>query len=139
HPECGEATGTVEFPVDSDYEYAVYRSGDTPVYQSSPIFTDLIPGEYQAQMRSVVIDCEALPVVVTVNAAPEVPAAPVGEDQTVCAESPLQTLTAAASVPDGQTIIWYDAATGGNVLTNPILDEVGTVTYYAEASNGTCV
>ena len=30
-----------------------------------------------------------------------------------------------------------DAATGGNVVTSPTLSSVGTVTYYAEASNDT--
>ncbi|MEC3878684.1 hypothetical protein, partial [Parapedobacter sp. 10938] len=74
HPECGETTGAIEFPVDTDYEYAVYRTGETPVYHSSPVFADLAPGEYLVQMRSLTIDCEASAVAVTVNAAPEVPA-----------------------------------------------------------------
>ena len=140
HPACGKNTGTIEFPANGDYEYAIYQAGETPVYQSSPVFADLAPGEYLAQMRSVAIDCEAIAITVTINAAPDVPASPIsGGDQEVCAESPLQTLTATATVPEGTTIVWYDAPTGGNVVADPILDAVGTVTYYAEASNGDCV
>jgi|GEM_PF-823323 len=139
HPGCGETTGAIEFPVDAAYEFAVYRAGETPAYQSSPVFSDLAPGEYLAQMRSTTIDCEALAIPVTIDAAPEVPAAPVAEDQTVCAESPVQALTAVATVPEGITVVWYDAATGGQVVASPTLDAVGSVTYYAEADNGECM
>ncbi|HEV2830369.1 MAG TPA: hypothetical protein VGW31_00190, partial [Hanamia sp.] len=37
-------------------------------------------------------------------------------DQTECAKSPIQTLTATAT---GGTITWYDAASGGNVVASP--------------------
>ena len=46
-------------------------------------------------------------------------------------------MTASASVGSGETLTWYDSATGGNVVTSPTLSSVGTVTYYAEASNDT--
>src|SRR5690606_24090222 len=139
-PDCGETGGTIAFPEGTDYEYAVYPAGGTPVYQESPIFTDVAPGEYPVQMWSESIACEALPITVTINAAPEVPAAPTsGGDQEECATSPLQTLTATATVPDGVTVVWYDAPTGGNVVANPVLDAVGTVTYYAEAVKDDCV
>jgi gliding motility-associated-like protein len=75
-------------------------------------------------------------VVLTITPAPIAPVT--GGDQTECAITPIQTLTATATVPDGQTIIWYDAANGGNIVNNPTLNTVGTVTYYAETSNGTC-
>ncbi len=58
-----------------------------------------------------------------------------GGDQTECEASPTQTLTATAAVPLGFSINWYDAASGGNLVANPILDAVGTITYYAESSN----
>src|SRR5690606_593247 len=71
---------------------------------------------------------------------PSVPEAPVsGGDQTACAESPVQILTATATVPSGQTIVWYDAPSGGNGIAAPVLDEIGTVTYYAEAVKGALV
>ncbi|MBW2938865.1 hypothetical protein KXJ69_12150, partial [Aureisphaera sp. CAU 1614] len=63
------------------------------------------------------------------------PSAPVsGGDQTECEENPIQTLTATATVPAGQTITWYDAATGGNVVANPIWNQLGSITYWAEAT-----
>ncbi len=37
----------------------------------------------------------------------------------------------------GETVTWYDAATGGNVVADPSLNSVGSVTYYAESSNDT--
>src|SRR5690606_24957046 len=46
---------------------------------------------------------------------PSVPDAPIGVDQIECAESPVQTLTAMATVPMDVTVAWYDAASGGNL------------------------
>ena len=57
---------------------------------------------------------------------------------TECEHSPIQTLTANASVPSGVTIAWYTTASGGSPVTSPTLSEPGTVTYYAEANSGTC-
>ena len=56
-----------------------------------------------------------------------------GGDQTECEANPIQTLTATATPPADATIVWYDAATGGNVVASPTLDTVGTVTYFAES------
>ncbi|MBK5214880.1 MAG: hypothetical protein JJE55_14630, partial [Flavobacteriaceae bacterium] len=72
------------------------------------------------------------PVTLTITAAPSAPVS--GGNQTECEASPIQTLTATATVPTGQTVVWYDAASGGNVVNNPILNSVGTVTYYAQAN-----
>ena len=58
-----------------------------------------------------------------------------GGNQTVCALSPVQKITAAAT---GGTVTWYDAATGGNLVADPSLSMVGTKTYYAESSVGAC-
>ncbi|MDX1462975.1 MAG: hypothetical protein R3359_07960, partial [Marinirhabdus sp.] len=71
----------------------------------------------------------------------ETPAPPSASDQEECEENPIQTLTATASVPSGQNVVWYDAATGGNVVATPSLNSVGSVTYYAEAAydSGACV
>ena len=72
----------------------------------------------------------------TINAAPAAPGS--GGDQTVCEQSPIQTLTATATSTGSNTISWYTAATWGNLVASPTLNTVGTATYYAEASNGTC-
>ncbi len=45
---------------------------------------------------------------------------------------PIQTITATATAPAGSNVVWYDAATNGNIVT-PTLNTVGTVTYYAES------
>ncbi len=72
-------------------------------------------------------------VTLTINGAPAAPTS--GGDQTQCQQSPIQTLTATAS---GGTITWYNAASGGSIVASPTLSSVGSVTYYAQASNGTC-
>ena len=56
---------------------------------------------------------------------------------TVCPPNPIPTLTATATVPAGHTVIWYDAATNGNVVGSPALSSAGTVTYYAASINTT--
>ena len=60
-------------------------------------------------------------------------APPVTSDITECEQIPIQTLTATGTTPAGVSIVWYDAATGGNVVASPILNSVGIITYYAEA------
>ncbi|MFH6971547.1 Ig-like domain-containing protein, partial [Flavobacterium petrolei] len=72
-------------------------------------------------------------VIITFNANPN---APIANDQSICTDgTTTQTLVATAT---GGTITWYDAATAGNVVANPTQVGVGTKTYYAQASNGTC-
>ncbi len=81
--------------------------------------------------------CETVvEVVVTALPSPEAPTNPI--DLVECALPTIQTLTATVTVPGGVTVVWYDAPTGGNVVTNPILNTIGTVTYWAEAVIGTC-
>ena len=60
-----------------------------------------------------------------------------GGNQTVCEASPIQTLTANATTSDGSIIVWYDAEIDGNIITNPTLETIGSITYYAEAQNET--
>ncbi|MFV8226963.1 immunoglobulin domain-containing protein, partial [Christiangramia aquimixticola] len=72
-------------------------------------------------------------VTLTIQEAPDAPMS--GGNQVECEESPIQTLIASATVPQGVTLVWYDASSGGNVVANPIRNSVGSVTYYAEAVN----
>jgi len=77
---------------------------------------------------------QATAVVTVVNPTPT--SAPLsGGDQSECALSPLQTLTATANVNAGETLVWYDAPTGGNVVADPSLNALGSITYFAEAVN----
>ncbi len=59
------------------------------------------------------------------------------QSQNVCAGGTIPTLTATASVPAGNTLRWYTSATGGSVVTNPTLNAVGNITYFASATNNT--
>jgi len=78
--------------------------------------------------------CQTSTVTLAVTIGPATVAAPSsGGNQvaTDCPPTPTPTLTATASVPAGHSVVWYSAATGGTVVANPILNVVGTVTYYA--------
>ena len=73
------------------------------------------------------------PVTLEILAAPDAPIS--GGDQSTCEIDPIQTLTAAASAPAGQSITWYDAPAAGNIVADPSWSAVGSVTYYAQASD----
>ncbi|WP_139225584.1 beta strand repeat-containing protein, partial [Flavobacterium succinicans] len=76
--------------------------------------------------------------VVSINSLPAAPTAPM--NVTVCETGSSQTLTATATVPSGSSIVWYDAAIGGNVVNPPTLvsTTAATRTLYGQTSNGTC-
>lgn len=78
--------------------------------------------------------CQSSTASLPVSASSASIAAPVsGGSQSVthCTPNPMPTLTAAATVPAGYSVIWYDAAANGNVVANPVWNSYGTVTYYA--------
>ncbi|MBL7726744.1 MAG: S8 family serine peptidase [Dinghuibacter sp.] len=76
---------------------------------------------------------------VTIGSAASVPAPVSGGNQsvTVCPGNAVPTLTATATVTGGHTLVWYTAATGGSVVSSPVLTAAGTITYYAAARNTT--
>ncbi len=95
---------------------------------------------YYAGTIDGVSGCQSLTrttVTVTINSKP---ADPVWiSDQTECLENPAQVLRASVDVPvDGATITWYDSPTGGNLVNSPILNHVGTISYWAQANLGQC-
>lgn len=73
--------------------------------------------------------------VITIKVNPTLPEPISGGNQKIYEVSPIQTLTATAT---GNIVNWYDAAIGGSLVTSPILNNVGTVIYYAANSNGIC-
>jgi hypothetical protein len=80
--------------------------------------------------------CQTTPATLAITVGSTAVSAPLsGGDQsvTVCPGSPVPTLTATATVPSGQSIVWYTAASGGAVVANPTLSSAGTITYYAAA------
>ncbi|WP_299797789.1 gliding motility-associated C-terminal domain-containing protein [uncultured Maribacter sp.] len=117
-------------------ETAPYSDVDTNTLTVSNVTLALNGNRYRAIATSPAASCsDAISdeAVLTVNTAPVVPTS--GGDQTECEQHPIQTLTATATPPSGASIIWYDALTGGNVVASPILNTVGTITYYAESND----
>ncbi|MCC5922119.1 MAG: DUF11 domain-containing protein, partial [Cyclobacteriaceae bacterium] len=80
-------------------------------------------------------DCEVIVSDIVIGQPDELENPISGGDQIACAQDPIQTLIATATSPDGVDIVWFDALTGGSVVTNPVLNTVGTVTFFAEAQN----
>jgi gliding motility-associated-like protein len=130
-------TATATAPAGATIVWYDAATGGTVV--ANPILNTVGTVTYYAQANVDATACSSLTrtaVTLTITTAPEVPVS--GGDITECEQSPIQTLTATATVPAGFTVVWYDAATGGTVVANPTLNTVGTVTYYAEANGGTC-
>ncbi len=96
------------------------------------IVTD--PGTYTVTVTGANGCFDTAAIEITQDIAP--PAAPISSgDQTACELDPIQTLTATASLNSGETLTWYDALTGGNLITDPSLSNIGSITYYAETTN----
>ncbi|MET2986688.1 immunoglobulin domain-containing protein, partial [Aureibaculum conchae] len=96
----------------------------TDIPSGTDIVLTVVDGNTCEQTLSVVApDCSC----------PIVNAPTSGGDETYCAGSAIPTLTASAGA--GQTIDWYDAATGGTLLLSGNTDYTpsGPGTYYAEA------
>ncbi|QCX01873.1 DUF11 domain-containing protein [Aggregatimonas sangjinii] len=129
-------TATATAPSGSSVVWYTAMTGGSVV--SSPILDSVGTITYYAQSNDDISGCPSnarTAVVLTIQPAPPAPTS--GGDQTECETTPTQTLTATANAPSGTTIIWYDAATGGTVVPSPILDTVGSITYYAESENTT--
>src|SRR5690606_22470873 len=124
-PECGETQGTIEFVENTNIEYSI----DNGAFESTYVF-NLAPGTYLFKSRLVGGSCEADEVSVTIDPAPLTPAAPTTTDQQVCQTGGIQILTATATVDAGLNITWYDAATGGNIVSSPTLSSIGSITYF---------
>ncbi|MBL4663498.1 MAG: DUF11 domain-containing protein, partial [Flavobacteriaceae bacterium] len=73
---------------------------------------------------------------IQVSLPPDAPMA--GDDQSECIATPnAQTLTATATVLGGQSIVWYNAATNGNIVADPSWSTIGSITYFAETVDDT--
>lgn len=81
------------------------------------------------------ISNERTPVSLTIFAAP--PAPTFIENIIVCETDPIAPITAIATPAIGTNVVWYDEAIGGNVVIDPSLSQVGTVTYYAAGVDNT--
>ena len=121
-------TATATTAVGSSIKWYTAATGGTVV--ANPTLNSIGTITYYAEAVNDATDCfsnSRTAVVLTINARPLAPVS--GGNKTECAQSPLQTLTATATVASGATVVWYDAATGGNVVSNPTLNAIGTRTY----------
>jgi gliding motility-associated-like protein len=113
-------------------------SGGIPLISSPDYTTPVLTSTTTYYVENAINDCVSnrIPVVVTVNPHPQAPGA---QTDSVCYQSSA-TLTAGTNT--SLTYKWYDAATGGNLLTTgaayttPALTE--SAIYYVESINGGC-
>ncbi len=129
----GKSTGSATASANGGTSPYSYSWTTIPI-QAAITATGLSAGTYKVIVTDFNSCKDSTSVIITQPSAPQPP--PIsGGNQTECEKLPIQTLTATAT---GGTITWYDSATGGSIVVSPILNSVGSVTYYAESSNGVC-
>ncbi|MCZ8217239.1 MAG: hypothetical protein O9262_13425, partial [Cyclobacteriaceae bacterium] len=137
----GDIEQCVQSPIQTLTATATPPSGATVVWYDSETGGAVVPSPTLNSVGTVTYYAESdlagclspTRTAVKLTIAP-LPLAPIsGGNQSVCESNPIQTLTATATVANGDTFVWYDAATGGNIVTNPTLNTISVVTYYAEA------
>lgn len=142
-PDCTLATGSLQVITPAAAPGLTYTlSGSSPFVpqsNSSGLFTGLQPGDYELVVTNS-FTCSSSPAPVTIDPQPAIPANLVAQlVPAECEKFPVQTLNANSgivTVPAGVTVRWYDSA--GNPVSQPILNSPGTVSYFAEAFNGSC-
>ncbi|PKH67544.1 hypothetical protein CXF59_06395 [Flavobacterium sp. ALD4] len=144
-PTASDLTECASLPIQTLTAIATSQTGETIVWYDAatggnvvadPSLSALGTITYYAESAKDSTPCVSnsrTAVTLTINPNPIVPVS--GGDQTACALSPVQTLTAAAAAEGGESVVWYDAATGGNVVTEPSLSTLGSITYYAESED----
>jgi len=120
----------------SNYEYSV--NGGTN-YQSNPIFTGLIPGNYSAVIRDIVSGCVSTPIPLVLNPLPTV-APPTVLPVTYCQNATAVPLTATPSA--GGTLNWYltnnASETPLATVPTPSTVALGDTIYYVSQTIGGC-
>ena len=74
-PDCNDPTGTIEVtsPLGNNYRYNI----DGGAFQASPVFSNLLPGSiHSIRMNDISVNCESLPLSVTIASMPSNPEAP---------------------------------------------------------------
>lgn len=139
-PGCITTTGSIKVtsPLGSNYQYS---HDDGITYQSSPVFNGLAPdSNHMIKVKDIALGCESLPLAFHIEEIPVAPDAPVSNGDLVeCEQIPMiQTLDARNVIAkiSGVSIVWFDS--NGNLVSLPILNTVGTITYYAEARKAGC-
>jgi hypothetical protein len=135
---ANDGTITISSPTGGNGTYGYSINGGAS-WQGSGSFTALTPGTYDVRIRDGLFNsCEViLNASLTLTEPSAIPAPVSGGDQTVCTDgNPLQTLTASAT--SAFSIIWYDQSSGGSIVPTPTQVGPGSVTYWAEANDGSC-
>ncbi len=65
------------------------------------------------------------------NANLSAPASSGNQTQQVCPGASIPRLTASATAAPGNSVVWYSASTGGVIVSDPFLNTIGSITYYA--------
>ncbi|MFV8357731.1 gliding motility-associated C-terminal domain-containing protein [Flavobacterium sp. XS1P32] len=99
---------------------AIFKNNPTPINYTIKDLTGLISNEAK----------------ITITFVPNQPTS--NGNISECEATPIQTLNANTALSSTTGITWYDSATNGNIVSNPTLKTVDSITYYAEYSNGTC-
>jgi gliding motility-associated-like protein len=138
HPTCKSAFGFVFITTpkqNTGFEYSV----DNGSYQASTNLPPLSTGVHLIKIRKQSTLC-VTDTLVTINTQPLTPANPTSIPLLAeCETNPVQVLNANKGIvppANGTSIIWYDDK--GKVVSNPTLNNPGTVTYFAESLNGIC-
>ncbi|MCG2432070.1 choice-of-anchor L domain-containing protein, partial [Aequorivita xiaoshiensis] len=107
----GDSNGSIDLSVTGgtgSYTYSWTTNDGSGLNPSSQDQSGLTAGTYKVTVDDG--NCTiSETVVITQAVAVDPPVS--GGDQTECEASPIQTLTATATVPGGQAVVWYDAAT----------------------------
>ena len=142
--EACQSTGTVS-PVITGVQNGMFTASSTDLAIDTNGVIDVensVPGTYTITYSFESYGCQKSTTtqfeVIGVPVAPETSQEYKDGAFTQCEQSPIQSLDAndALATYSG-TVTWYDAPTAGNIV-NPVLNTVGTKTYYAELNNGTC-
>ncbi len=117
------------------YTWLVETDGDLVPVETPSSVTISDGDAYRVEVKAG--NCEAYATVtfdiVTLPAPPVASANPA-----VCASTPIQEITAQASVPEGYEKFWYAVPIGGEQVSAPVLNTIGSIIYYAEAFDGRC-
>ncbi|MBE9584847.1 gliding motility-associated C-terminal domain-containing protein [Mucilaginibacter sp. JRF] len=138
----GTAQLNITSPTTGTFNWYTTPTGGTPAFTGASITTPALTATttyYIENVRNGCASATRYPVQILVG---DPPASPVVTPSTASVTAG-QTATFTTNVPNGLTVNWYTTATGGTPVftgssfTTPALTT--NVTYYAEASAGSCV
>ncbi len=126
---CANPVGSIEVtsPIGAQYQYSI----DGTNFQDSVIFNDLEEGTYIITVQNT-DGCISVTDDIIIDPAPVVEMPTADAAQTLCGESTIDDLMA-----EGSNLVWYDADTEGNVLSDET-ELVNGAIYYVASVDGDC-